>query len=90
MEYAEYAFAIGTVIVLFLCLYLGFREGLRVGMQAAKGAEPKPIKNPITVIKEKKENRLAEQQAKEEADLWQAIENNDGYTEEERALIRKE
>ena len=27
-------------IVLFLCLYLGFRQGLRLGMQTARGQIP--------------------------------------------------
>ena len=33
----------GLAIVLFLCLYLGFRTGLRLGMQAAKGHVPPKI-----------------------------------------------
>ena len=85
----EYLFAMGTVIVLFLCTLWGFREGLRMGMQSAKGVEPKPLKNPVTVVKEHKENRTAVQQAKQESEYWQNIESNDGYTDEERALINK-
>jgi hypothetical protein len=38
-------------IVLFLCLYLGFRTGLKLGMQAAKGVVPE-IKNPIIAIQD--------------------------------------
>ena len=30
-------------IVIFLCLYLGFRTGLRLGMQAAKGQIPPKV-----------------------------------------------
>jgi len=39
-------------IVLFLCLYLGFRQGLRLGMQAAKGQIPPKLRNPVEVIKD--------------------------------------
>lgn len=35
------------VIVLFLCLYIGFREGVRLGLMSAQGKEIKPIQNPI-------------------------------------------
>ena len=38
-------------IVLFLCLYLGFKTGLKLGMQAAKGVVPE-IKNPIIAIQD--------------------------------------
>lgn len=33
----------GLAIVLFLCLYLGFRTGLRLGMQTVKGQIPPKI-----------------------------------------------
>lgn len=36
-------------IVLFLCLYLGFRQGLRLGMQTAKGQIP-PKLDPIGAV----------------------------------------
>lgn len=54
----------GLGIVFFLCLYLGFRTGLRLGMTTAKGEVPKPIKNPAKAIQEFKEN----EEAKKEAD----------------------
>lgn len=38
-------------IVLFLCLYLGFRTGLRLGMQTAKGQIPPKIE-PAKSIKD--------------------------------------
>lgn len=39
-------------IVLFLCLYLGFRTGLRLGMNAAKGIAPPPLKNPVIAVQD--------------------------------------
>jgi hypothetical protein len=44
-------------IVLFLCLYLGFRTGLRLGMNTAKGITPEPIKTPLKAVQEYKENK---------------------------------
>ncbi|HBV95800.1 MAG: hypothetical protein JL50_10930 [Peptococcaceae bacterium BICA1-7] len=41
----------GLAIVLFLCLYLGFRTGLRLGMQTAKGNVP-PKLAPVKAVKE--------------------------------------
>jgi hypothetical protein len=41
----------GVGILLFLCLYLGFRAGLRLGMQAAKGQLPPKIA-PVQVVKD--------------------------------------
>lgn len=41
----------GLAIVLFLCLYLGFRTGLRLGMQTAKGNVPPKI-DPVKAVKE--------------------------------------
>lgn len=41
----------GLAIVLFLCLYLGFRTGLRLGMQTAKG-QPPPKIDPVKAVKE--------------------------------------
>ena len=39
-------------IVLFLCAYLGFKEGLRLGMNASKGISPTPLKNPIQIVED--------------------------------------
>jgi hypothetical protein len=44
-------------IVLFLCLYLGFRTGLRLGMNTAKGITPEPVGSPAKVICDFKEAR---------------------------------
>jgi hypothetical protein len=43
--------SVGVGILLFLCLYLGFRTGLRLGMQAAKGNVP-PKLAPLKAVKE--------------------------------------
>ena len=43
----------GLAIVLFLCLYLGFRTGLRLGMQTTKGQIPPKIRNPVEAVKDK-------------------------------------
>jgi hypothetical protein len=39
----------GVAILLFLCLYLGFRTGLRLGMQSAKGILPHKI-DPVNAV----------------------------------------
>lgn len=41
----------GVSILLFLCLYLGFRTGLRLGMTTAKGQIP-PKLEPVKAVKE--------------------------------------
>jgi hypothetical protein len=46
----------GLAIVLFLCLYFGFRTGLRLGMQVSKGVTP-PKLDPIGAIKAKAEEK---------------------------------
>lgn len=50
MQIAIISTALG--IVLFLCLYLGFRTGLRLGMNVAKGITPPPVKNPVVAIQD--------------------------------------
>ena len=44
--------SMGAATLLFLCLYLGFRTGLRLGMQTAKGIVPPKIKSPVEAVKE--------------------------------------
>ena len=39
-------------IVLFLCAYAGFKTGLRLGMQSAKGIIPEPVKSPVKAVQE--------------------------------------
>ena len=43
--------SVGVGILLFLCMYLGYRQGLRLGMQTAKGQLP-PKLAPVKAIKE--------------------------------------
>jgi hypothetical protein len=44
----------GVGILLFLCAFLGFKQGLRLGMQAARGQIP-PKLNPMSVVTEAKQ-----------------------------------
>jgi len=50
MQIAIISTALG--IVLFLCGFLGFKEGLRLGMTTVKGIPPTPPKNPIQAVTE--------------------------------------
>lgn len=45
---------IGTAlgVVLFLCLLLGFRYGIRLGMNTAKGITPPPLRNPVIAVQD--------------------------------------
>lgn len=87
MEIVACALCVG--MVLFLCAFLGFRCGLRLGMRAAKGVEPAPIRSPVRVIKDGIEAKAAEKAAKEQGEMWAQIEEYDGYTDAERKLLRK-
>jgi len=60
-------------IVLFLCLYFAFREGLRLGMNVSKGKEIKPFKTPIRAIQEHKTNKEVEKANKEFQDELNAL-----------------
>ena len=53
-------------IVFFLCMYFGFKTGLRIGMEAAKGNPPQPVKNPVIAVQD------AIHEAKEHANKLQA------------------
>lgn len=64
-------------IVLFLCLYFGFREGLRLGMNVSKGKPIEPLKSPIKAIQEHIETKEAKKAEKELQDEIDAIM---GYT----------
>ena len=58
-------------MVLFLTLYFGFREGLRLGMNVSKGKPIEPIKSPIKAIQEhveSKETKKAEKELQDEID----------------------
>lgn len=65
-------------IVLFLCLYLGFCTGLRLGMNAAKGIIPEPVKTPINVVHEYKEHTTQERENKKIKEGIDAIMNYTG------------
>lgn len=43
-------------VCFFIIPILAYREGIRIGMQAAKGTEPMKVKTPIKVVKEMKED----------------------------------
>lgn len=70
---------------IFAVCLLGFYEGLRLGMRAAKGVEPKPIHSPVAVIKEKIQYKKAQKEAEKIADEWELFEQFNGYTDEEMA-----
>ena len=58
-------------IVLFLTLYFGFREGLRLGIDVSKGKPIEPLKSPIKAIQEhleSKETKKAEKELQDEID----------------------
>lgn len=44
--------SVGVGTLLFLCLYAGFRTGLRLGMQTARGQIPPKFRNPVEVVKD--------------------------------------
>lgn len=75
MNIAIISIALG--IALFVCSFLGYREGLRLGMQTAKGIEPPKIRSPITVIKEMKQEH---EQNKEEKKYTAGLERLMNYT----------
>jgi hypothetical protein len=60
-------------IVLFLCLYFAFREGLRLGMNVSKGKDIEPLKTPIKAIQEHKTNKEVEKANKEFQDELNSI-----------------
>jgi hypothetical protein len=43
-------FIVAIAGLLFLCAFLGFKEGLRLGLNVTKGITPQPTKNPIQAI----------------------------------------
>ena len=55
-------FAILAILFITIVSYIGFREGLRLGMNTAKGEVPKPI-NPIKAVIDIKENHEAKKEA---------------------------
>jgi hypothetical protein len=82
---------IGTIlgIVLFIISFMGFREGLKLGIMVKQGLTPEPIKGPIQAIREHREAKHIKEQMNKEAEEWREIDSYDGWTEEERKLIRE-
>ena len=80
--------SVALAIALFICFIVGYREGLRLGMRSAKGIEPKPIKNPITAVKEAVKQHAEEKKIDKLAQAYDAFEKYDGYTETEREWIK--
>lgn len=81
---------IALAIVLFLCAYLGFRTGLRLGMIVSQGEVPEPIKGPIQAIIEHREAVHIQKEAEKVAEEWREMEEYDGWTEEEKKLNAKD
>lgn len=75
-------------IVFFLCFVFAYREGLRLGMNSAKGREPKPIKNPIKAIKEIVNESVANKELEKQMQAYDNFDKYDGYTELEREWMR--
>ena len=75
-------------VLLFICFAIGYKEGLRLGVQSAKGIEPKAIKNTVKAIKEAVEQNKVKKEVAEQESIYEAIERNDGYTETEREWMR--
>lgn len=84
----ELIICVGLAIALFVCFAIGYKEGLRLGMRSAKGLEPKPIKSPITAIKETINERKEQKEADAKAQVYDAFEKYDGYTDKEREWMR--
>lgn len=80
----ELIISTGVGILLFLCFFLGYREGLRLGMRAARGIEPQKIKTPVAIVKEHQEQKKAE----EKVQTFEAFDNYDGYTDIEREWMK--
>jgi hypothetical protein len=77
------AIVLALAAVLFSCMYLGFRTGLRLGMQTAKGQIP-PRVDPVGAVMQK----VADvKQTGAQNDLLKGFANmmkHDGYPPEER------
>jgi hypothetical protein len=80
----------GLAIVLFLIAYLGFRTGLRLGMQAAKGQMPPKIPSPVQAVKQMKEDKQQAAVVDGLLQNWKNMQDYDGFLPEERLPPRKE
>jgi hypothetical protein len=74
----------GLAIVLFLCLYLGFRTGLRLGMQTAKGQIPPKIASPVQAVKQAVEEKQRAAVVNGLVQGWQNMQDYDGFLPEEK------
>jgi hypothetical protein len=79
-----------TIALLLVCPVLAFYGGIRIGERFGGGKTLPPIKTPVAAIKDAVERKKMEQTVKDEAQFWRNIENNDGYTEQERIWINGE
>lgn len=73
--------SVALAIVLFLCLYLGFRTGLRLGMQVAKGEAPesiKPVQAVVNTVQDIKTSKTSAEANKAFSDGFTAIMNYNG------------
>jgi hypothetical protein len=77
--------SVGLAIVLFLCLYLGFRTGLRLGMQTAKGQVPPKI-NPIGAVVQKVAEAKQDKATKGLLEGHARMMEYDGFLPEERQV----
>jgi len=78
------AISAGAGILLFLCLFLGYREGLRLGMRASRGTEPTPVKSPVKIVRDIKEQNANRREAEILKSVWEEIDEFDGFTKEEK------
>jgi hypothetical protein len=77
--------SIGVGVLLFLCLYLGFRTGLRLGMQAAKGQMPTKINlNPVAAVQKVVEEKQQAAVVNGLVQGWQNMQDYDGFLPEEK------
>ncbi len=74
----------GVSILLFLCLYLGFRQGLRLGMQTARGQIPPKIRNPVQAVKEAVTEAKQDMATNELLKGYSNMMAHDGFLPEER------
>lgn len=70
-------------IVLFYCAFLGYKEGLRLGMQATKGIEPQKIRSPVQVIQQMKQEHEQSKADKKFEEGLSRLMNYTGEVEEE-------
>jgi len=59
MEYTIMGIAFG--LCLFLCPLMAYRRGLQDGLAVGQGKTPEPLKGPLQVAKEYKEQRQVKQ-----------------------------